>query len=36
MKDQIEEMRKDLIEIFNEEYDKRNLITPDNTARKML
>ena len=29
---QIEEMRKDLIEIFDEEYNKRRLITPDFTA----
>ena len=36
MKDQIEEMRRDLVEIFSEEYDKRNLITADNTAEKML
>lgn len=35
MKDQIEEMRKDLIEIFDEEYEKRRLITPQNTAEKM-
>ena len=32
---QIEEMRKDLIEIFNEEYEKRRLLTPDFTAEKM-
>lgn len=32
---QIEEMRKDLIEIFDEEYEKRRLITPDFTAEKM-
>lgn len=32
---QIEEMRKDLIEIFDEEYEKRRLITPQNTAEKM-
>ena len=36
MKEQIEEMRRDLVEIFTEEYDKRNLITADNTAKKML
>lgn len=35
MKEQIEEMRKDLIEIFDEEYEKRRLITPDFTAEKM-
>lgn len=34
-KKQIEEMRKDLIEIFDEEYEKRRLITPDFTAEKM-
>lgn len=32
---EIEEMRKDLIEIFDEEYEKRRLITPQNTAEKM-
>lgn len=32
---QIEEMRKDLIEIFDEEYEKRRLITADFTAIKM-
>ncbi len=31
----IEEMRKDLIEIFDEEYKKRRMITPDFTAEKM-
>jgi hypothetical protein len=31
----IEEMRKDLIEIFDEEYEKRRLITPQKTAEKM-
>lgn len=31
----IAEMRKDLIEIFDEEYEKRRLITPDFTAEKM-
>ena len=36
MNKQIEEMRRDLVEIFSEEYDKRNLITADNTAEKML
>lgn len=35
MKEQIEEMRKDLIEIFDEEYEKRRLITPNFTAEKM-
>ena len=35
MKEQIEEMRKDLIEIFDEEYENRRLITPQNTAEKM-
>lgn len=34
-KEQIDEMRKDLIEIFDEEYEKRRLITPQNTAEKM-
>lgn len=34
-KEQIEEMRKDLIEIFDEEYEKRRLITPNFTAEKM-
>ena len=34
-KKQIEEMRKDLVEIFDEEYEKRRLITADNTAEKM-
>ena len=29
---QIEEMRKDLIEIFDEEYNKRRIITADFTA----
>ena len=32
---QIDEMRKDLIEIFDEEYEKRRLITADFTAIKM-
>ena len=32
---QIEEMRKDLIEIFDEEYEKRRIITADFTAIKM-
>ena len=35
MKEQIEEMRKDLIEIFDEEYGKRRIITADFTAIKM-
>jgi ribosomal protein S25 len=34
-KQAIEEMRKDLIDIFDEEYEKRRLITPQNTAEKM-
>ena len=34
-KQAIEEMRKDLIEIFDEEYEKCRLITPQNTAEKM-
>lgn len=34
-KEQIEKMTKDLIEIFDEEYEKRRLITPQNTANKM-
>ena len=29
------QMMNDLIEIFDEEYGKRNLITPQNTAEKM-
>lgn len=32
---QIEEMRKDLIEIFDEEYEKRRIITADFTAIKL-
>lgn len=32
---QIKEMRKDLIEIFDEEYEKRRIITADFTAIKM-
>lgn len=32
MEKQIEEMRKDLIEIFDEEYEKRRIITADFTA----
>jgi hypothetical protein len=35
MKEQIEEMRKDLVEIFDEEYVKRRIITADFTAIKM-
>jgi rubrerythrin len=35
MDKKIEEMKKDLIEIFDEEYEKRRLITPQNTAEKM-
>lgn len=34
-KQAIEEMRKDLIEIFNEEYEERRLITAKFTAEKM-
>ena len=34
-KEQIEEMKNDLIEIFDEEYEKHRLITPQNTAKKM-
>lgn len=34
-KQAIAELRKDLIEIFDEEYEKRRLITADFTARKM-
>ena len=34
-KEQIEEMRKDLIEIFDEEYEKRRIITADFAAIKM-
>ena len=30
------QMVNDLIEIFNEEYDKRHLITPRNTAEKLI
>lgn len=32
---QIEEMKKDLTEIFDEEYESRKLITPQNTAEKL-
>ena len=35
MNKQIEDMRGDLIEIFDKEYDKRRLITPHNTAEKL-
>lgn len=35
MEKQIEEMARDLTEIFNEEYEKRYLITPTNTATKL-
>ena len=34
-KQAIEEMRKDLVEIFDEEYEKRRIITADFTAIKM-
>ena len=34
-KQAIEEMEKDLVEIFDEEYEKRRMITPQNTAEKM-
>lgn len=29
------QMYRDLVEIFNEEYERRRLITPQNTAKKM-
>ena len=29
-------MYRDLVEIFEEEYEKRRLITPQNTAEKMV
>jgi hypothetical protein len=32
---QIDAIYEDLVEIFDEEYGKRNLITPQNTAEKM-
>lgn len=32
---QIKELRKDLIDIFDEEYEARRLITPDFAARKL-
>lgn len=35
-KQAIEEMRKDLVEIFDEEYEKRRIITADFTAIKMV
>lgn len=35
MHEQIEEMRKDLVEIFDEEYEKRRIITANFTAIKM-
>lgn len=35
MEKQIEEIYADIVEIFDEEYGKRNLITPQNTAEKM-
>jgi rubrerythrin len=34
-KQAIEEMRKDLVEIFDKEYEKRRIITADFTAIKM-
>ena len=33
--DELVQMYRDLSEIFNEEYEKRRLITPQNTAEKM-
>lgn len=33
--DELVQMYRDLAEIFNEEYEKRRLITPQNTAEKM-
>ena len=30
------QMFNDLVEIFDEEYDKRRLITPQNTAEKLI
>ena len=36
MNKQIDEMRSDLVEIFDEEYEKRRLITPQNTAEKLF
>jgi hypothetical protein len=35
-KQAIEEMRKDLVEVFDEEYEKRRIITADFTAIKMV
>lgn len=35
MNKQIDDMRGDLIEIFDKEYDERRLITPHNTAEKL-
>ena len=32
---QIDAIYEDLVEIFDEEYGKRNLITPQNTAEKL-
>ena len=34
-KEQIDAIYEDLVEIFDEEYNKRNLITPQNTAEKL-
>ncbi len=36
MNKQFEKMRKDLIEIFDEEYEKERIITPSNTALKLF
>ena len=33
--DELVQMYRDLVEIFEEEYEKRRLITPQNTAEKM-
>ena len=33
--DELVQMYRDLAEIFDEEYEKRRLITPQNTAEKM-
>ena len=35
MNKQIEALQKDLTDIFDEEYYRRNLITPQNTAEKL-
>lgn len=35
MDKQINAIYEDLVEIFDEEYNKRNLITPRNTAEKL-